>query len=436
MSDQAIRVEGLGKRYQLGGASPPYATIREQIGRWVARRAPIEGRRAGPAPAPFWALRDVSFEVARGEAIGIIGRNGAGKSTLLKLLSRITEPTTGWAEIRGRVGSLLEVGTGFHPELTGRENVFLNGAILGMRRSEIAAKFDEIVAFAEVERFVETPVKHYSSGMYTRLAFAVAAHLEPEILVVDEVLAVGDVDFRRKCLGKMNDVARGGRTILFVSHDMGAIQALCDRAILLERGGVRCSGPVDRVVAEYLATGAVDNTFVRPDGGSIPIRIESVEVAVRRGRLGPELEVATCIRADRAEAVSLDILVQDELGATIGFAPVGSFDPEQEVFLEAGVNRILSRHSLRDVANGSYLLSIGVADTMVCYHDRVEQCVKFEVQEAPAPGRFRRLDAALGYGHFELPYLHHERSGAVVDPEAALDRSPGPTGRTTRELTP
>jgi lipopolysaccharide transport system ATP-binding protein len=210
------------------------------------------GRRSVNATAStIWALRDVSFDVRPGEVIGIVGGNGAGKSTLLKILSRITEPTSGTAEIHGRVGSLLEVGTGFHPELTGRENLYLNGAILGMRRAEIARKFDEIVAFAGVDAFIDTPVKHYSSGMYVRLAFAVAAHMEPEILVVDEVLAVGDVHFQKKCIGKMDDVSRQGRTILFVSHNLDAVQRLCTRGLLIERGHLVADGPIENVVAQY-----------------------------------------------------------------------------------------------------------------------------------------------------------------------------------------
>jgi lipopolysaccharide transport system ATP-binding protein len=219
MSEIAIRVEKLSKRYQIGVAQQRHDTLRDALGANLARLRPTRrAPRAARHADEFWALRDVSFEVKRGEVVGIIGRNGAGKSTLLKILSRITEPTSGQAQIHGRVGSLLEVGTGFHPELTGRENIYLNGAILGMRRFEIERKFDEIVAFAEIERFLDTPVKRYSSGMYVRLAFAVAAHLEPEILLVDEVLAVGDAAFQKKCLGKMGDVAKEGRTVLFVSH--------------------------------------------------------------------------------------------------------------------------------------------------------------------------------------------------------------------------
>ena len=248
----AIRVEGLGKRYRLGQA--PGGHLRDRladVARGLARA--LRGRMTAADVPMLWALAEVSFSVSPGEVVAVIGGNGAGKSTLLKVLSRITAPTTGRAEIRGRVGSLLEVGTGFHPDLTGRENVFLNGAILGMRRAEIARKFDAIVAFAEVERFVDTAVKHYSSGMYVRLAFAVAAHLDPEILIVDEVLAVGDARFQQKCLGKLDEVARGGRTVLFVSHNMAAVQRLCTRAILLERGRVTFDGAPRAAVGRYLA---------------------------------------------------------------------------------------------------------------------------------------------------------------------------------------
>jgi len=260
-----IRVENLGKLYQLGAHQHgAYKTLRETItaafaAPWKSVRGNtvsnghvrIEQDEAG-APSSIWALQDVSFEVRPGEVVGIIGRNGAGKSTLLKLLSRITEPTRGRIELRGRVGSLLEVGTGFHPELTGRENIYLNGAILGMSREEIDRKFDEIVAFSEVEDFLNTPVKRYSSGMYVRLAFAVAAHLDPETLVVDEVLAVGDAGFQKKCLGKMGDVARHGRTILLVSHNMGAIRGLCTRCLWIDAGRLVDDGAPERVVARYI----------------------------------------------------------------------------------------------------------------------------------------------------------------------------------------
>jgi lipopolysaccharide transport system ATP-binding protein len=252
MSEIAIRVEALGKKYRLGQTRERYSTLRDQIRTWASPRRWFRRSADRSTNADFWALKDISFDVKRGEVLGIIGRNGAGKSTLLKILSRITEPTEGEADLHGRVGSLLEVGTGFHPELTGRENIFLNGAILGMKRGAIVRNFDDIVAFAEVEKFIDTPVKHYSSGMYMRLAFAVAAYLEPEILVVDEVLAVGDAEFQKKCLGKMSDVARDGRTVLFVSHNMHAVNALCGRGMVLHRGEMRFDGAATEAVANYL----------------------------------------------------------------------------------------------------------------------------------------------------------------------------------------
>jgi len=259
MSDIAIRAENLSKLYKIGEYQGNYKTLRETIVNIFS--APFRQLISKPQTSNLkpqsefiWALKDVSFEVKRGEVVGIIGRNGAGKTTLLKILSRITAPTEGLAEIRGRVGSLLEVGTGFHPELTGRENIYLNGAILGMKKVELDRKFDEIVAFAEIEKFIDTPVKRYSSGMYVRLAFAVAAHLEPEILLVDEVLAVGDAVFQKKCLGKMGDVAKEGRTVLFVSHNMVAVQSLCSRVIWLHEGKIVEEGPAGQVVSSYLKT--------------------------------------------------------------------------------------------------------------------------------------------------------------------------------------
>jgi lipopolysaccharide transport system ATP-binding protein len=245
-----ISVSDLGKQYRIGGLRAPYSTLRESLS--LAVKAPFKRFRRVPEAEQLWALRGVEFRVDAGDVLGVIGHNGAGKSTLLKVLSRITEPTTGRVTLRGRVGSLLEVGTGFHPELTGRDNIYLNGAILGMHRTEVRRKFDEIVAFAEVAKFIDTPVKFYSSGMYMRLAFAVAAHLEPEILVIDEVLAVGDVQFQQKCLGKMGEVAKQGRTVLFVSHNLAAVSSLCTRAIWLQQGQVVANGPTDEVVSSYL----------------------------------------------------------------------------------------------------------------------------------------------------------------------------------------
>ncbi len=263
MGDVVIKAEGLGKKYTIGhqNQTDRYMALRDVLMQnakslWNKTKDLVTGKPLiqGDTLEEVWALRDVSFEVRRGEAVGIIGRNGAGKSTLLKVLSRITEPTAGRITIKGRVASLLEVGTGFHPELTGRENIYLNGTILGMTRAEIKRKFDEIVAFAEIEKYLDTPVKRYSSGMYVRLAFAVAAHLEPEILVVDEVLAVGDAQFQKKCLGKMGDVNKEGRTVLFVSHNIGAIKSLCSKGLLLVTGCLEESGDINNVVSKYLST--------------------------------------------------------------------------------------------------------------------------------------------------------------------------------------
>ncbi|MGI9627528.1 MAG: ABC transporter ATP-binding protein [Longimicrobiales bacterium] len=314
---EVIKVEGLGKRFFIGGPQESYRTARDAIAGVVAapfRRAAalLRGHATGAAELneAIWAFRNISFNVNQGEVVGLVGKNGAGKTTMLKVLSRITEPTEGTIDIRGRVASLLEVGTGFHPELTGRENVFLNGAILGMRRAEIASKFDEIVAFAEVGKFIDTPVKHYSSGMYVRLAFAVAAHLEPEILIVDEVLSVGDAAFQRKCLGKMGDVASSGRTVLFVSHNMAAVTQLCSRALLLDNGGVVMDGKPYEVVEAYLSRGVENQAeWINPDppeqGADLDVR--AVRVRNSRGALQPVIPFQEDFQID------LEYVVQEHL---------------------------------------------------------------------------------------------------------------------------
>jgi lipopolysaccharide transport system ATP-binding protein len=299
--DVVIRAERLGKKYMIGHQAERerHVTLRDTLARgasnfWRKTGGMARGRAivSGDTVEEFWALKDVSFEIRRGEVLGIIGRNGAGKSTLLKILSRITEPSEGHVTINGRVASLLEVGTGFHPELTGRENTYLNGAILGMTRAETRRKFDEIVAFAEVEKFLDTPVKRYSSGMYVRLAFAVAAHLEPEILIVDEVLAVGDVEFQRKCLGKMSEVAGGGRTVLFVSHNMAVVVSLCQTAILLRNGRIAEAGPTGRITQFYSSVPIERARIVFPARPDVP-SITAVSVdpeALRRGDFSISIE--------------------------------------------------------------------------------------------------------------------------------------------------
>ncbi|MBA8794244.1 ABC-2 type transport system ATP-binding protein/lipopolysaccharide transport system ATP-binding protein [Friedmanniella endophytica] len=302
-----IEVERLGKRYRLGHRTNARETIMEALAR------PFRG----PAdPGQLWSLRDVGFTVVEGESIGIVGANGAGKSTLLKILAGITAPTEGVARTRGRVAPLLEVGTGFHPELSGRENVFLNGAVLGLSRRDIARRFDDIVAFSGVERFLDTPVKRYSSGMYLRLAFSVAAHLEPDVLVVDEVLAVGDAEFQERCLGRMREAGRAGRTVVFVSHDLGALARLCPRSLWLDRGRLRADGQTEGVIRDYLAAGSVPETAqalpeVETGGGRGPVRLRSVEVTRGGADLGDARGAATVLLRGDALAVRIAFDVLD-----------------------------------------------------------------------------------------------------------------------------
>jgi lipopolysaccharide transport system ATP-binding protein len=324
MGDPIIRVENLGKKYLLDHQQQErYTALRDVLSdRAKALFRPTQNSKLKThhSKEEFWALKDVSFEINQGDRVGIIGRNGAGKSTLLKILSRITEPTTGRIRIKGRVASLLEVGTGFHPELTGRENIFLNGAILGMSREEIKRKFDEIVAFAEVEKFLDTPVKRYSSGMYVRLAFAVAAHLEPEVLVVDEVLAVGDAQFQKKCLGKMKDVGKEGRTVLFVSHNMSAIQVLCSRAIHLDKGEVVSAGHVEGQIKSYLENfrEQVDLTAKNSVKLSQNLLLEKLEVSPPLVPSGASLKILVELSAIQPISISdLAILVYSSLGLRV-----------------------------------------------------------------------------------------------------------------------
>jgi lipopolysaccharide transport system ATP-binding protein len=327
-----IRVSGLGKQYRIGRHEAPYATLRESIA--GAARGSVDRirrifDRAGNSGTTrddlLWALRDVDFEIEPCEVVGVIGRNGAGKSTLLKILSRVTEPTTGRVELYGRVGSLLEVGTGFHPELTGRENIFLNGAILGMGRREIARKLDEIIAFAEIEKFADTAVKRYSSGMYTRLAFAVAAHLEPDILIIDEVLAVGDAQFQKKCLGKIGEVARHGRTVLFVSHNMVAVQRLCNRAILLTGGRLAKVGTVTEVTNHYLDDGEISaHQWCREKPAAGPCYFESVSLRDEQDRILSVIGTSGCLRirlefvvGERHPGLMVSVGLLDQFGEQI-----------------------------------------------------------------------------------------------------------------------
>jgi len=403
MSDIAIRVENLSKRYRIGGPRVPYKTMREtlvQAAQAPFRRLHSTFQRSNVQPSndnTIWALKDVSFEVQRGDVVGIIGRNGAGKTTLLKILSRITEPTEGYAEIHGRVGSLLEVGTGFHPELTGRENIYLNGAILGMKRAEIERKFDEIVAFAEIEKFLDTPVKHYSSGMYVRLAFAVAAHLEPEILLVDEVLAVGDAAFQRKCLGKMGDVAKEGRTVLFVSHNMAAVANLCQRAFLLREGVLVKSGRTPDVITEYLhlteddsrdGPYRVDERLLREQqaNDSLQFIIKRIDLLdlqrrpIREIGTGDGLVVRILYRAARKFiAPAFMVSIGDGYGvelARLSTMPISGYFIES-IEGDGAVELVIEELPL---AGGNYLLTLGVARANVEWILRLEGVVSLHVE--------------------------------------------------------
>lgn len=409
MSETAIETHELGKRYRIGELQR-YKTLRDSL--TAALQAPFRRHSKNGAGSYVWALKDVSVQIKHGEAVGVIGRNGAGKTTLLKILSRITEPTSGHARIHGRVGSLLEVGTGFHPELTGRENVYLNGAILGMRKAEIEKKFDEIVAFSEVEKFIDTPVKFYSSGMYVRLAFAVAAHLEPEILLVDEVLAVGDAAFQKKCLGKMGEVATAGRTVLFVSHNMSAVRHLCARGIWIDNGRVRFSGKsgecVDAYIASYeesqgLEAGVFQLESRRDRSGNGKVRCLQVHMAGADGAVRNQFEFCEPFE------ITFDIEAKQQippffLGFTIlssdGASLFSSHHPDSTDVrgLEAG-ERVQLTCSVypNTLKPGRYLLQIGIADLSTWdSYDWFYAIGQFSIE--PGSGKFQRhLDGRPGY---------------------------------------
>jgi lipopolysaccharide transport system ATP-binding protein len=404
VTDLAIQAHGLGKQYRLGtGTGDRYETLRTVLTSKLT--SPFRRRRPRRGPTHVWALRDVTFDVAPGEIVGIIGRNGVGKSTLLKVLSRITEPTEGWFELRGRVGSLLEVGTGVHPELTGRENIYLSGAILGMRRAEINRRFDEIVAFAEIDDFLDTPMKRYSSGMYVRLGFAVAAHLEPEILLVDEVLAVGDVSFQKKCLGKMGEVAGEGRTILFVSHNMAMIQSLCERGIFLDRGDIAFDGDVDKAIATYLRSmeeASVADLRERVDRqGRGRIRITHIEIdsdgaaTLASGRRA-RFRFHTSGRLPGADCF---FTIYNHVGQPIAhFATAihGEHDRDGD-----GSPRYSCDIPELLLLPGRYLLSVGLQAEGEL-EDQVEAARVFDVEQGSVAGR--PISRDRGYGSVLMPH--------------------------------
>lgn len=405
MTETVIRAVNLGKQYKLGMATGGYRTLSESLTGAVHGAANVLTRRSKKLqldrPDRLWALKDVSFDVERGQVLGIIGRNGAGKSTLLKILSRVTEPTTGQAEIHGRVGSLLEVGTGFHPELTGRENVYLNGAILGMKRAEIDRKFDEIVAFSEVEKFLDTPVKRYSSGMYLRLAFAVAAHLEPEILVVDEVLAVGDAEFQKKCMGKMSDVAEAGRTVLFVSHNMSAILRLTEETIVLDRGKLVYRAPTPQAVDFYMAAG-FDRAGERLwTDSEIPQNAAPFKpIALRVCR--PNGEAVDTLRSTEPIAIEVEYRLEQSItGLRVGiylltmrgeyvFTSFDTDDPEMfDSYSTRAAGHYVSRATIpANLLNeGRYVLAVNASSFRVKRYFQDEQALAFTIDGAGAPGK-------------------------------------------------
>ncbi len=400
MSDIAIRVEGLGKRYRIGTQSMNYRTLRDSLVdafRLAGRRSP--GSENGSLNS-IWALKDVSFDVRQGQVLGVIGRNGAGKSTLLKILSRVTDPTEGLGEIHGRVGSLLEVGTGFHPELTGRENIFLNGAILGMHRTEIERKFDEIVDFSEVGPFVDTPVKRYSSGMYLRLAFAVAAHLEPEILVVDEVLAVGDAEFQRKCLGKMSDVAQQGRTVLFVSHNMSAVMRLTSEALVIDKGRLVMRAPTPEAVDYYLSQGySQEGQRIWEPDEVPPESAPFLPVALRlKNACGTVIDTVKSIEPCMVEveyelqAPVTGLRIGIYLMSTRGEYIFTSFDTDETERFEHMVSRPAGRYISRctipaDFLNeGRLIIGLNASSYRVRRYFQDEKALTFTVDAVGAPG--------------------------------------------------
>jgi lipopolysaccharide transport system ATP-binding protein len=416
MSDLAIRVDHLGKQYRLGGAQATYRTLRETL--VESAKTPlrwISGRGRTPS-STFWALDDVSFDVRQGEVLGIIGRNGAGKSTLLKILSRITKPTRGRVELYGRVGSLLEVGTGFHPELTGRENIYLNGAILGMSYREIGRKFDQIVEFSGIERFLDTQVKFYSSGMYVRLAFGVASYLEPEILVVDEVLAVGDAEFQKKSLGRMDSVARAGRTILFVSHNLGAINSLCTKCVWIDKGQVKHIGAPNETVARYLDAGAADRsgsvTLQERDQDAYFTQISFISSDGYPNQSPPVSEPFT-IRFDykltrTVGEFEVAFILYDRNGSKIFYSGTSKRDALTGNALEPGRYAAEVMIPAKFLAPGSYTISAVIHQPNVRFLDRQEAIMSFSIIEA---------------GSGDHKYLNQNMGAVLVDFEWKVSRA-------------
>ncbi|MDX1932715.1 MAG: ABC transporter ATP-binding protein [Capsulimonadales bacterium] len=406
-SHPAISIRGLSKMYRLGGAAEPYRTVQESLLHRL--RNPLEKAEF----QQFWALRDISFDVEPGDVVGVIGRNGAGKSTLLKILSRITRPTQGEVILRGRVGSLLEVGTGFHPELTGRENIYLNGSILGMKRHEIERQFDSIVEFAEVEKFLDTPVKRYSSGMYVRLAFAVAAHLNPEILIVDEVLAVGDAQFQKKCLGKMGEVAQGGRTVLFVSHNMGAVATLTKHCAFLAKGQLVSFGPTEEVLRQYSQSGQAQNDLVYSAASSEEMpRVTRVEVITTSPDnvqiCGRPMEVIVEVSTpEPIRGCRLSFQICNELEQPI--VHLWLYDSDRPICREPGIYRFRCRIPHLHLYLGRYSLTVYLGEFFGGQQfEKIELICPFDVvipDKQKEGGWFRGTCAYLEEGDWDVETL-------------------------------
>jgi len=402
MPSPIISARDVSKQYRLGAPIRRTNNIREALVQSVQNRFRRDKQRA--SSDLFWALSNVSFDLQQGDVLGVIGRNGAGKSTLLKVLSRITEPTLGRIELRGRIASLLEVGTGFHPELTGRENTYLNGTILGMRKREIDRKFDEIVAFAEVEQFVDTPVKRYSSGMYVRLAFAVAAHLEPEILVIDEVLAVGDAEFQKKCLGKMGDVAAQGRTVLFVSHNLASVRAICSKALLLSKGQVLALGDVGEVTTQYQrehASSAVTE-MTWPIKSDVP-QFTRLQLDTTTLEYNGMLEISGEIYSATDQATGIELMIQDERSSPIAYTSTAPLKGEL-VELDAGVARQFRiKVGPLPLASGRYDAYVWLCRPWVAMYHWVPTPLTFDVLHSDPYGVGFEFLQAHGRGAFALP---------------------------------
>jgi len=410
MANTVIKVENVSKQYRLGTIGT--GTISNDINRWwhtvrgkedpYLKIGEANDRTAKGSSEYVWALKDINFEVQQGDVLGIIGRNGAGKSTLLKILSRTTAPTKGKIKLKGRIASLLEVGTGFHPDLSGRENVFLNGAILGMRKDEIKRKFDEIVDFAGVERYIDTPVKRYSSGMYVRLAFGVAAHLEPEILIVDEVLAVGDAEFQKKCLGKMKDVSvNGGRTVLFVSHNLQAIQNLCGSCIFLANGNLIEKNVTNKILTTYLKN-TISGNYVASDAKrQQEVFVEEAILNNNNIFVDGGAIISMKIVSNKSQKASVDFRFISQLSVPVAFASVGALNYADQIELHKGINEVQFKIAVSNLAIGEYNISIDVTVPNIAYLDRCEECLCLEVLKTKEESR--QLDLNWNYGFVQLP---------------------------------